>query len=185
MSDQALVQAIERVLDASPDGLNEREVRRAAVEQFGLRCRPQEVREALRQNPDRFVGPLAGGVWRLRAVVQTEEIAEGAQEGLREERGEIVRPYLADLPSLDTFIAFDLETTGVKPDHDRIIQVSAVRIAGGEPAPAQADDGTELPPVFDAYVNLGDRRLPYGLRVKLGFTDHPDWEEALQNADPL
>ena len=89
MTDQSLLKASERILDANPDGLNEREIRRMVVEQFGLRRQPQEIREALRNNPDRFVGPLAGGIWRLKAVVQTEEIAEGAQEGLREERGEV------------------------------------------------------------------------------------------------
>jgi len=131
-------------------------------------------------------------MWRLKAVVQTEEIAQGAQEGLREERGEVVQPYLARLPPLDSFIAFDLETTGVKPDRDRIIQVSAVRIVDGQPSfppfrrgGPRGGNGTELPPVFDAYVNLEGRELPYGLKVKLGFTDHPGWEEALQKADSL
>lgn len=91
---------------------------------------------------------------------------------------------MANLPPLDSFIAFDLETTGVKQDRDQIIQISAVRIVDGEPASAKADDGVELPAVFDAYVNLEGRDLPYGLKVKLGFTEHPEWEEALQKADP-
>lgn len=184
MINQALAKAIERALDANPAGLNEREIRRAVLEQTGLRCRPPEIREALRDHPDLFVGPLAGGIWQLKAVIQTEEIAAGAQEGLREERGKPECPYLANMPPLDAFVAFDLETTGIKPDRDCIIQVSAVRIVNGEPAPVRVDDGDELPPVFDAYVNLEGQELPYGLKVKLGFTRHPEWEEALQRADP-
>jgi hypothetical protein len=42
-TDQALVNGIEYVLDANPDGLNEREIRRAVLEQSGLRRRPPEV----------------------------------------------------------------------------------------------------------------------------------------------
>ena len=45
MADQALVRAIESVLNAHPDGLTERAVRRAVIEGVGLRCTPREVRE--------------------------------------------------------------------------------------------------------------------------------------------
>ena len=181
---QALTQAIQQVLSEHADGLTERDIRRAIIEGVGRRCTPREVRKALHSRPDLFVS-LAGGVWRLKAVVETEEIAAGGQEGLRQERGEPVQPYLANLPSLDSFIAFDLETTGIRPDRDRIIQIAGVRIINGEPAAAIADDGAELAAVFNEYVNLEGRELPYGLKVKLGFTDHPEWEKALQEADPL
>lgn len=183
MTDKALVKAIERILDANPAGLNERGIRRAVLEQTGLRRRPPEIREALQRKPDLFV-PLAGGLWRLRAVVEAEDVAAGVREMPRE-RGDVVRPYLADLPPLDAFIAFDLETTGIKPDRDRIIQIAAVRIMDAEPASTVAEDGTELPAVFNEYVNLEGREIPYSLRVKLGFTDHPEWEEELEKADPL
>ena len=183
MRDNALIAAIERVLDENPGGLNVREIRRTMVENLGLRRRPDEIREALRLHRDRFVGPSADGVWRLNAVVQTEEIAEGVQEGLRDERGEVVRPYLTDLPIMNEFIAFDLETSGVKPERDQIIQISAVRIVDGEPTPAKDDDGGNLAPVFDSYVRLVDRELPYGLKVKLGFTTHPEWESKLEDAE--
>jgi ATP-dependent DNA helicase RecQ len=183
-TDKALVEAIEKVLDAHPAGLNEREIRRAVLEQTGLRRRPAEIREALISNPELFVGPLTGGIWRLRAVLQAEAVAAGEQEAPRE-RGEVVRPYLADLPPLDSFIAFDLETTGLKPERNRIIQVAAVRMINGEPTAVAAEDGTELPAVFNEYVNLEGREIPYGLKVKLGFTKHPEWEEELAKADPL
>ncbi len=183
MTDKALVEAIRKVLDAHPDGLNEREIRRAVLEQAGLRRRPVEIREALVNNPTLFVGPLAGGVWRLRAVVEAEAVATGEQQVPRERR-EVVLPFLTTLPPLDSFIAFDLETTGVRPERDRIIQISAVRIIDGEPASAFAEDGTALPAVFNEYVNPEGREIPYGLKVKLGFTEYPEWEEALAKADP-
>lgn len=183
MTDKALVAAIEKVLGANLDGLNEREIRRAVVEGAGLRRTPPEIRQALQSNPELFV-PLAGGIWRLRAILQVEEVSAGAQEPPREPR-EPVRPYLASLPPLHSFIAFDLETTGTKPERDRIIQIAAVRIVNGHPARAIAPDGEALPAVFDEYVNLDGCEIPYGLKVKLGFTKHPEWAEGLARADPV
>jgi len=183
MVNQALTQAIEQVLNAHPNGVTEREIRRAVIEEASLRCTPREVREVLHGRPDLFV-PLAGGVWRSKAVVEAEKVSVGAEEAGRE-REEVQRPYLTDLPPLETFIAFDLEATGVKPERDRIIQVAAVRIVNGQPASAVSDDGTELTPVFNKYVDLEGHEIPFGLKVKLGFTDHPEWEQELAKADSL
>lgn len=177
-----LPQSIQQILNSYSDGLTEREIRRALIEEHGLRCTPREVQEALNQHSELFVS-LASGNWRSKAVVKAEEVAVGINENVAPERGEIVRPYLADLPPLDAFIAFDLETTGFKPERDRIIQIAAVRIVDGEPASVTTDN-TDLPPVFNEYVDLAGREIPYGLRVKLGFTDHPEWEEQLAQAAP-
>jgi hypothetical protein len=73
MSDKALVNAITAVLEANPEGLNEREIRQVVLKATSLRRRPPEVQAALRENPAVFIGPLADGRWRLRAVVETEE----------------------------------------------------------------------------------------------------------------
>jgi len=178
-----LTHAIHQILTAHPTGLTERDLRRALIETAGLRCTPREVREALHEHPDLFV-PLAGGIWRAKAAVEAEQVTAGAAE-MPHERGEVQRPYLTNLPPLDGFIAFDLETTGLNPDRDRIIQLAAVRIVNGQPVAAVADDGMTLPAVFNEYVNLEGRELPFGLKVKLGFTEHPEWEEQLANASPL
>ncbi len=180
---QALSQAIQQILNAHSDGLTEREIRRAVIEGLGLRCTPREVRETLHTHPDLFV-PLAGGVWRSKAAVEAEKVAANVEEVPRE-RGEVQRPYLADLPPLESFIAFDLETTGVKSERDHIIQIAAVRFVDGRPAPAIAEDGTECSSVFNEYVDLEGREIPFGLKVKLGFTDHPEWEQELARAAPL
>ncbi|RMD65813.1 RecQ family ATP-dependent DNA helicase [Candidatus Parcubacteria bacterium] len=184
MLDKALIEAIQQVLDARPEGLNEREIRREVLEQTGLRRRPVEIRDVLTKNPEKFVGPLTGSVWRLRAVVEAEAVALGEKDAPRE-REEIAHPYLANLPSLDAFIAFDLETTGLNPEQGRIIQVSAVRVINGEPASTLAEDGAMLPPLFNEYVNLEGQEIPYSLKVKLGLTAHPEWEEALAKAAPV
>lgn len=187
MNDEALVKAITEGLEARPEGLVEREIRQVVLRNTGLRRRPPEIRAALRQNKNLFVGPLADGRWRLKAVVETEEIvtADESPDSLRQERGEIVTPFVTHLPPLSAFIAFDLETTGVNPARDQIIQISAVRLVDGQPSAAATEEGEPLTAVFDEYVRLDGRSLPYGLKVKLGFADHPDWEAALQQADGL
>ncbi len=35
-------------------------------------------------------------------------------------------------PDFDTFVAFDLETTGVNPKHDSILEIGAIRVVNGE-----------------------------------------------------
>ena len=32
----------------------------------------------------------------------------------------------------DSYVAFDLETTGLRPKYDRILEIGAVRVEGGE-----------------------------------------------------
>ena len=199
-TDKVIIEAIQQVLSANPAGLNERDIRRAVLTETGLRRRPAEIQRALTSNSALFIGPLAAGIWKLRAVLEAEEVAagppplptssgvrrgEGGRSEVKDERGEIVTPYLANLPPLDSFIAFDLETTGLKPERDRIIQISAVRMVNGQPTEVIAEDGTEFKAVFNEYVNLEGREIPYGLKMKLGLTEHPEWEEELEKADFL
>lgn len=178
-----LLQAIQSILNAHPEGLTGREIRRALVEEHGFRCTPQEVQNLLQAHPDLFV-PMADGRWRTRAALEAEAVAAGIEEPHRERR-EAHLPFLAHLPPLDAFVAFDLETTGLNPHRDRILQIAAVRIVDGRPASATAGDGAMLPPVFNEYVNLEGQEIPYGLRVKLGLADHPEWEAQLARADRL
>jgi len=84
-ANQTLSQAIQQILDDHPDGFTERAVRRAVIEEAGLRCTPREVRDTLRRHPDLFV-PLAGGVWRSRAAVEAEQVAVGVEEIARDGR---------------------------------------------------------------------------------------------------
>jgi len=66
---QTLTQTIQQILDAHPDGLTACEIRRAAIEESGLRCTPRQVRDALRKHPHLFI-PLVDGVWRSKAAVE-------------------------------------------------------------------------------------------------------------------
>ncbi len=178
---KALTAAIERILEANPRGLTERDIRRQVLRITGLRSSPAEVHEALQTRSDLFL-PLAGGVWRHRTAVQAEAVVAGEWEASASSHVPVM-PYLAHLPSLDTFVAFDLETTGLRPTHDRIVQIAAVRIAEGRPLARGDRTGGEA--FFNEYISLEGHQIPYGVRVKLGFREHPEWERALEHAAPL
>ena len=64
-----------------------------------------------------------------------------------------------DMPLLDEFIAFDLETTGLSAFKDTIIEIGAVRIRGGEPVET-----------FQTFVAPGRRLSPKIIELT-GITD--------------
>lgn len=45
---------------------------------------------------------------------------------LGDRRGNSLKDYVAD------YIVFDLETTGISPNYDSIIEISAVKVVNGE-----------------------------------------------------
>jgi hypothetical protein len=100
----SLSQVIHSILATRPEGLTEREIRRALIEEHGFRCTPGEIRQTLQGHPTLFV-PMADGRWRARAALEAEAIAAGAPEP-RRERGSVHPPFLAHLPPLDAFVAF-------------------------------------------------------------------------------
>src|SRR3990172_7277164 len=104
-----LVKAIQQILENSPDGFSLPEIRHNLLEKLGFRATPPEIREALQRHLDIFIR-LADGRWASKSIVEVSEIVTGVSE-LPRERGNIVKPYLTDLSSLDSYIVFDLETT--------------------------------------------------------------------------
>lgn len=183
MSQSPLLSSLKQVLDANPAGLVERDIRRHLIEDLSVRSTPPEIRNALIANPKLFV-PFANNLWRLKSIIESEEfVAAFDPTELRDQTVQTVIPFLSILPNLDTFIAFDLETTGTK-SHDQILQISAVRISQGEPS-ARVTPAQTYPPVFSFYVHAPSLNIPHSLKIKLGFVDHPEWERAIAEADPL
>lgn len=72
---------------------------------------------------------------------------------LGNKRGKLLKDYIAD------YTVFDLETTGIRPDYDSIIEISAVKVAGGE-----------VVDTFSSLVNP-ERPIPYGATKVNGISD--------------
>ena len=72
---------------------------------------------------------------------------------MEEKIGRALERYVPD------YVVFDLETTGISPQWDEVIEISAVKVAGGKP--------TEE---FSTLVNPG-RPIPYGASQVNGITD--------------
>lgn len=72
---------------------------------------------------------------------------------LGDKRGKLLRDYVTD------YTVFDLETTGIRPDYDSIIEISAVKVAGGK-----------VVDTFSSLVNPG-RPIPYGATKVNGISD--------------
>lgn len=72
---------------------------------------------------------------------------------LGNKRGKLLKDYVPD------YTVFDLETTGVRTDYDAIIEISAVKVAGGK-----------VVDTFSSLVNPG-RPIPYGATKVNGITD--------------
>ncbi|MDO5345235.1 MAG: exonuclease domain-containing protein [Lachnospiraceae bacterium] len=68
-------------------------------------------------------------------------------------RGNRLEKYVQD------YVVFDLETTGVSPSWDEVIELSAIRVRGGQAAEE-----------FSSLVNPG-RSIPYGASQVNGITD--------------
>jgi DNA polymerase III subunit epsilon len=65
-------------------------------------------------------------------------------------------------PVSEDWVVFDLETTGLSPDLDDIIQVAAVRMRGGRTLPGDsffsyADPGRPIPRFITQYTGVADR----------------------------
>ncbi len=82
------------------------------------------------------------------------------------------QPLIANLPAArHSYVVFDLETTGTNPRQDRIIQITALKVADGRPVALR-----------NWYVNPGDVPIPYTLKLKLGIVDNPNVEQAIATA---
>ena len=81
-------------------------------------------------------------------------------------KGKRLNQYVKD------YVVFDLETTGVYPEKDVIIEISAIKVSGGE-----------IKEKYSTLVNPG-RHIPAGATAVNGITDDmvrdaPDIREAM------
>lgn len=168
-----LGQDVQAILIQHPEGLRLDEIRRLLRRERSLHVSLENLRELLGDvrafsllPDDRYV--LAGSEQqpssRQAASIRPSEL-ETVWDG----------PLIVNLPCARTdYVVFDLETTGTDPSQDRIIQIAALKVAGGLPVAAR-----------NWYVNPGDVAIPYTVKTKLHMIETPALEKAITDAPSL
>lgn len=153
--DSPLTQAIFSLLRQQPEGLTIPELRRAL-----LRSGRPGVLESDLEQIVRLPGfhRLPGGKITLKEL-------EPKRDDVPDEQERPETPYadspstLRELPSLKSYVIFDLETNGLSPDSADFFQVSAIKVINGQ----------IVPPFFDAYAKVETHTITRALREKLHF----------------
>ena len=145
------------VLRQHPDGLTVPEIRRALT-RMGRMALESDIREIaelsiFRRQP--------GG-----RIILREMEPEAIPEAPTEEVSQHEKPYrddepstLRNLPTLDSYVVFDTETTG-KGEQADFFQLSAIKVVRGRPVKA-----------FDQYAQVDTSQMTRALRDRLHFTD--------------
>ena len=76
--------------------------------------------------------------------------------------------------ALRDYVVLDLETTELDPQHDRIIQIVALRFRNGQAVAT-----------LERYVNPAPREIPHTIRLKLGLENRPDLLAVIESASAL
>ena len=84
-------------------------------------------------------------------------------------------PWIKNLSkAVSNYIVLDLETTGLDPDKDRIIQIVAIKIKNDLPVYA-----------CNYYIDPSPAKIPYTLKLKLGHDSHPEIEKEIFNGKKI
>lgn len=84
-------------------------------------------------------------------------------------------PLILSLPqAIQDYIVIDLETTGLEPARDQIIQLVAIRYHNEKPVAA-----------CNYYFNPAPAKLSYSLELKLGLDRQPEAKQAIYNGLPF
>jgi DNA polymerase-3 subunit alpha (Gram-positive type) len=69
------------------------------------------------------------------------------------------------------YIVFDLETTGLDPTQDRIVQIAALKVSAGQPVAFE-----------NWYINPGDQEIPHTVQITLGMDREPSIAAKIRQA---
>jgi ATP-dependent DNA helicase RecQ len=154
--DSPLVQAIIDLLRQNTAGMSVPEIRRALTRQGRPGVQENDL-ELIARFPE--FRRLPGGKIILREFEPDYTPPASEEEAERPELPYADRPStLRDMPSLDAFVIFDVETNGLSPDHADFFQLSGIKVIGREPVG-----------IFNAYARIDPRSITQALREKLRF----------------
>lgn len=161
-------QQVQKIFLEYQDGLSLAQIQ-SCLRRKGKMYTLDNLRELLDNHPDFFVRH-ANGIYQLKSVAPTNSVSP-EDEKINQETSD-VETSIQNLPfCLSDYIVFDLETTGLNPQMDRIIQISALKVKGGIPVD-----------VLDLYCSPAPNPISYALKVKLGFDIHVEREQRTLSA---
>ncbi len=169
-----LGQAVQALLLAHPSGLTLGDLRRRLRLEKGRHASEANLRELLRHGKT-FMA-LSDGSYVLAGHAPKRDRDE-RQDCHTEDKPEdpLTQPLIVNLPhARHDYIVFDLETTGTDHAHDRIIQIAALKVMGGQPVAART-----------WYVNPGDVAIPYTVQVALGIAGDAASLARITTAPPI
>ena len=169
-ANSSLVQSIAATLRQNPQGLNAPEIKRALTRQGRPGVKESDIEQIARLPEFRR---LPGGKIVLREFEPDYTPSPEEDEAERPEQPFAEFPStLRNLPPLDSYVIFDVETNGLNPKNAEFFQLSAIKVVDGQPVSA-----------FDEYAHVDTRALSRALRDKLHF-DQLNLDARIQNAPP-
>jgi len=167
-------QAVQELLhSSSSEGLTVQEIRRKLRVERGMPVAEQNLLELLR-NTRTFVA-LSTGCYILTGTRPTVADKPSLASDQTQSSQQASRIFLTALPYVqDTYVIFDLETTGLNSQADQIIQIAALKVKDGVPVA-----------VRNWYVNPADATIPYPLQVTLGLAEKPQIMQQIKTAPAL
>ena len=145
-------------------GMSQAQIRRS-LRQAGLHVAPHNLDELLAHR--QVFAHRADGTYVLSDAPPpgdqpTDDVADpgsNAEDG----REAWPTPLLLNLPKAQSnYVVFDLETTGLDPLQDSILQIAVLKILEGHPVAFE-----------NWYINPGEREIPYTVQYTLGMDRDP------------
>lgn len=155
--DSPLVQAVITLLRQNPEGLAIPEIRRNLLRGGRPGVQERDLEQIVRLDLFRR---QPGGKIILREMEPPHHEPEPDPADRPEQPYAGQPATLRGLPSLDSYLLFDVETNGLDPQTADFFQLSAVKVLHGQPVAC-----------FDEYAHVDLTTLSRALRVKLHFDD--------------
>ncbi|RIK41772.1 MAG: hypothetical protein DCC58_12045, partial [Chloroflexi bacterium] len=166
--DTPLGQEVQRLLLEADAGMTVLEIRRA-LRLKGKAIEERNLRELL-GHVSVFTS-LAGDRFCLRGSVRSLDHTSTSRDVRAS--GEV--PTIVNLvTATEEYVVVDLETTGLDPEADRVIQLVAVRYTDGKPHA-----------VLERYLNPAPAVISQSIRQKLGLEQRPDLLDEIEQASSL
>ena len=162
--DSPVAQEVRRILREHPDGLDVRQLKREMLRRGFPGVYEHDIEEIV-SHPD--FRRLPDGRIFLKEMELLETPEEPAETGETSEEGE--ESTLRNLPPLDAYVIFDLETNALNPDEGDFFQLSAIKVINGQTVEA-----------FNRFARVDTSRFTTALKKRLHY-DELNLEERIRN----